>query len=365
VTKVLEVLGRSTGGVGKHVAEVVNALDGNSGLTLNIAAPADLLAPMPKDIVSAPIPDGLRGHPRAVRALRRLLDEGAYDLVHAHGLRAGMDAGLACRWASVPVLVTLHNLIVPEVAGGLRASLYRHIEPLVIRLSSRTFVPSRGMAERLADRSPRLAPKVEVLYAGVAEVTAPVRSRTEVRAELGLEEDQRLVVTVARLHPQKALDVMVGAMALMGGPHVLAIVGNGPSESELRLLCEELGVSDRVRFLGWRADATDLVAAADVFCLSSVWEAVPLAAQEAVLLGTAVVATRVGGIDELIIDGDSGRLVPKSDAASLARALQDVLASDVERKRFADRARADYPVRFTRDHIVGRLLRTYSEYARG
>jgi glycosyltransferase involved in cell wall biosynthesis len=365
VTKVLEVLGQSTGGVGKHVAEVVKALDGTYGLTLEIAAPGNLLAPMPKDVVPVLIPGGLRGHPQAVRTLRDLIEAGGYDLVHAHGLRAGMDAGLAGRWAGVPVLVTLHNLIVPEVAGGLGARFYRRIEPMVIWLGARTFVPSRDMAERLAARSPRLAPKIEVLYAGVTEVRSPVRSRSEVRTELGLEEDQGLVITVARLHPQKSLDVMMRAMAEIGGANVLAIVGEGPSEAELRLLCDELGISDWVRFLGWRTDATDLVAAADVFCLSSAWEAVPLSAQEAVLLGTPVVATRVGGVDELITDRESGRLVPKGDYLSLARALRDVLASDVDRKRFADRARADYPARFTREHIVERLLGVYSEHARG
>ena len=361
--RVLEVLGQSTGGLGVHVAEVVKALDGTDGFVLDIAAPGDLRAPMPKPIVSVPIPGGLRGHGGAVQALRRVLVEGAYDLVHAHGLRAGMDAALAGRRVGVPVLVTLHNLIVPEVSGGLGARVYRRVEPLVVRLSTRTFVPSREMAERLAADAPRLASKIEVIYAGVGEVPDPARSSSEVRAELGVTEDRKLVVTVARLHPQKAIDVMLRAIALGPDDVVLAVVGEGPLASDLRALAAALGISARVLFLGRRSDAHELIAAADVFCLSSVWEAVPLAAQEAVLLGTPVVSTDVGGVNELISDRTSGRLVPKGDARALAAALAEVLASDVERKRLAERARADYSKRFTRTRILERLREVYLEHA--
>lgn len=362
MTRVLEVLGQSTGGVGKHVAEVVKALDGTDGLAVDVAAPPDLRAPMPNPVIAVPIPGGLRGHFRAVRRLRRTIVEGRYDLVHGHGLRAGMDAALAARAAGVPALVTLHNLIVPEVSGGIGGRVYRRIEPLVVGLSARTFVPSREMAERLAADAPRFAPKIEVLYAGVAEVAKPKRARMDVRSELNVG-DGGLMVTVARLHPQKALDVMLEAVALVDDA-VLAIVGEGPAEGELRARSAALGLGRRVRFLGWRPDAADIVAAADVFCLSSVWEAVPLAAQEAVLLDTPVVATDVGGLDELITDGVSGRLVPPGDPRALAAALAETLASDVDRKRFAERARADYSMRFTRARILERLREIYLGHER-
>jgi glycosyltransferase involved in cell wall biosynthesis len=364
VTRVLEVLGQSTGGVGKHVSEVVKALDGSGGLTVDIAAPVDLRAPMPKAVIGVPIPGGMRGHARAVRRLRRTIVEGRYDLVHGHGLRAGMDAALAGRGAGVPALVTLHNLIVPEVSGGIGARVYRRIEPLVVGLSARTLVPSREMAERLAEDAPRFATRIEVLYAGVAEVAEPQRTRTDVRAELDVDDDAGLVVTVARLHPQKALSVMLEAIALVEEEAVLAIVGEGPSEDELRARSAALGLGPRVRFLGWRSNAADIIAAADVFCLSSVWEAVPLAAQEAVLVGTPVVATDVGGLDELITDGASGRLVPSGDPRALAAALRETLASDVDRKKFAEQARADYSMRFNRERILERLREIYVGYER-
>lgn len=351
----LQVLGQSAGGVGRHVAEIVRALDGKDGLRIDVAAPAALRVEMPKPVIPVAIPDGpMRGHVRAIRALYTLARRGDYDVVHAHGLRASLDATIAARWARVPVLITLHNLVIDEISGRLRAIVYRGAERLAVRLSSRTFVPSREIASRLPATS-----KVEILYAGTAEAPMPHRSRGEVRGELGLR-DERLIVTVARLHPQKALDVMLEAMERLDDSIVLAVIGEGPLEGELKDSARVRGIDKRVHWLGFRSDVADFLAAADVFCLSSLWEAVPLAAQEAVQLGTPVVSTNVGGLNELISDEESGRLVPKNDAAALARAIEVTLSSQELRRKYANRAQADFQSHFSRDAIIGRLREVYT-----
>jgi glycosyltransferase involved in cell wall biosynthesis len=358
---VLLVLGVSAGGVGRHVAEIVRALDGKDGLAIDVAAPARLRVAMPKPVVPVEIPAGpVRGHAGAVRRLRDLLRRGGYSLVHGHGLRASLDAAIAARFAGVPAVSTLHNVVMPEVSGALRARLYRQAEPLVVRLSARTFVPSQDIADRLSAAARRSAHKIEVLYAGTAEQPVARRSRDEVRRELGLESADRLVVTVARLHPQKALPVMLEAIARLDDSVVLAVIGEGPLERELKEEARVRGLDKRVRWLGFRAEVADFVAAAEVFCLSSLWEAVPLAAQEAVQLGTPVVATDVGGVAELITEGESGRLVPKNDATALAAALEATLASEDLRARYAANARAGFERRFARDAIIARLREVYT-----
>jgi glycosyltransferase involved in cell wall biosynthesis len=355
--RVLQVLGQSAGGVGRHVAEIVRALDGKDGLRIDVAAPAALRVEMPKPVIPVAIPDGpMRGHVRAIRALYTLARRGDYDVVHAHGLRASLDATIAARWARVPALITLHNLVIDEISGGPRAIVYRRAERLAVRLSSRTFVPSREIASRLPATS---TSKVEILYAGTAEPPMPHRSRAEVRRELGLR-DERLIVTVARLHPQKALGVMLEAMDRLDDSIVLAVIGEGPLEGELKDSARVRGIDKRVHWLGFRSDVADFLAAADVFCLSSLWEAVPLAAQEAVQLGTPVVSTDVGGLNELISDEESGRLVPKNDAAALARAIEVTLSSDELRRKYADKAQTDFQSRFSRDAIIGRLREVYT-----
>ncbi|HYZ46919.1 MAG TPA: glycosyltransferase, partial [Actinomycetota bacterium] len=163
-----------------------------------------------------------------------------------------------------------------------------------------------------------------------------------------------------RLVRQKALDVLLEALASLPPKFILGIVGEGYLAQELRERAVSLGVAPRVRWLGWRDDVGDLIAAADVFALSSVWEAVGLAAQEAVQLGTPVVSTDVGGMGELIRDGWSGRLVAPGDPSALARALERT-AGKAEGKRLAERAAQDYRRIFSRERTMEQLARAYRE----
>lgn len=360
MTRVLEVMGPSEGGIARHVALVTEGLDGRDGLQVDIAGPTDLPVALPKEPKELHIPSGaLGGHRRARGRLRALA--GGYDVVHAHGLRAGIDAGIACRGLRKKVFLTVHNLVQPEIAGRLRALFHARAEPLAVRLTDHTFAASEQIAAHLRKVASRQAHKIETLHAPVGEPPPVVRSRAEVRAELGLAEDEQLVVTAARLAPQKALHVMLAALARLPQEVRLAVVGSGPLEDELKELSARLGLGARVSWLGFRPDVGDFIAAADVLCLSSVWEAVALAAQEAVLLGTPVVSTDVGGMSELITDGHSGRLVPKGDDVALAEALRDVLASETERKRLADNALDDLERRFSREAMLERLSRAYRE----
>ena len=362
--RALQVLGQSTGGVGRHVADVVEALDGRRGLALDIAAPADLKAPMPKRWTPVPIPRGpLLGHRAAVAGLRSVIEEGGYRLVHGHGLRAGLDAAVAARLAGVPVMVTLHNLVRPEIAGRAHALLYSRMEPLVLSLSLRTLAVSEQMADHLLGVAPRSAAKIEVLHVGVGDRPTINRTRGEVRVALGLG-DEPLIVTAVRLVPQKNLSVMLRALAHLGSPAVLTVVGEGRLRASLQEEARALGVADRIRWLGWRKDVADFIAAADAFCLSSTWEAVPLAAQEAVLLGVPVVATDVGGLRELIRDGVSGRLVLTGDHRALAGALDEVLGNRSRAARLAAAALDHYEARFSRLGMLSRLEALYHQLAR-
>lgn len=309
---------------------------------------------MPKPMLELEIPDGpVAGHRTAVAHLREHLARG-YTTVHAHGLRAGIDAALAARGTPTRVVVTVHNLVRPETAGRIRAPVYARAEKLVVKLASRVFAVSEEIAGRLR-RARGAGDKVEVLYLGVGEAPAVRRAREEIREELGVGS-AALVVTAARLAPQKSLHVLIDAVAELGPKVHVAIAGQGPLQDDLARRAAERGVSDRVRFLGFVSDLPDYIAAADAFCLSSSWEGIPLAVQEAVLLGTPVVATAVGGMPEVIEDGRSGRLVPAGDPLALAGALDEVLrdprdyaanALDHLRRRFStermlDRLRAEY-----------------------
>ena len=357
MTRVLQVLGRSAGGIARHVGQVTRALDGWDGFEVDIAGPVGLPIPMPKPLLTVEIPEGpLVGHAQAIRRLSDLL--GNYDVIHAHGLRAGIDAGLAARRVKKRSLLTVHNLVRAEIAGP-RTILYRRAEAAAVWATDRTFAVSKDIARHLTATVPRSADRIEVLYLGVGAAPTVARARGEVRASLGISGDSRLIVSVARLAPQKSLEVLFDALGKVHADVRLAVIGEGPLREDLERYLHSTGLSDKVHLLGFRKDVADYVAAADAFCLSSIWEGVPLAAQEAILLGTPVVGTDVGGMRELISNKVSGRLVPPKDPEALAAALDEVLGDATRAETYSQTALETLKERFSTDRMLDRLKSAY------
>jgi glycosyltransferase involved in cell wall biosynthesis len=333
--RIAEVLATSTGGVGTHLRSVLPAL-GRAGASVRVCGPRatdELFDFAGGGAAFRPVGISAGLDPaadlRAVLALRRAT-AGA-DLVHAHGLRAGLVAAAARRLAGErdrPLVLTLHNAL-PE-GGGLRRRVLQAAERATVRGADLVLAASGDLAanaRRLGARDVRVAP-----------VSAPAlppaeRSAAEVRRELGLEDPRPLVVAVGRLHPQKGYDVLLDAVErwtgdprLRAAPPRVAIAGDGPLQ---QALAEQIGARQLpVTLLGRRSDVADLLGAADVCVLPSRWEARSLTAQEALRAGTPLVATRVGGIPELV--GGAADLVPAGDAAALADAVTAVL-TDPER----------------------------------
>ena len=361
--KVLQVLSHSAGGIARHVAQVATALDGVDGLEIDIAAPPDLPMPMPKPVIDVTIPRGPRGHRPVIEQIRTILSDGRYQVVHAHGLRAAIDCGRAGRTLDIPTLMTVHNLVRPEVAGALRSKAYRWSEPLAVWQSDRVFAVSEQIAVHLRRVARKDKDKVEVLYLGIGDPPPVERERAEVRASINVPVDAPLIVSVARLDPQKALHVMLRALKLLPDDVHLALVGQGEQETKLRALADELEIADRVRWVAFTRHVGDFVAACDVFALSSVWEGVPLAAQEAILLGAPIVATNVGGMPELIEDRVSGRLVAPNKPELLADAIAHVVASPDGARRYAAEAKTRLVERFSNERMLSRLSSAYREAA--
>lgn len=354
-TRVLQVLGRSAGGIARHVAEITASLDGTADLAIDIAGPPGLPLAMPKQIAEVSIPDGPFGHGSAIRRIRSLVNQRDYAVVHAHGLRAGIDAAVAASKSGARVVVTIHNLVRPEVAGRVKAVAYKPAERLVVKLADKILAVSRDIAGHLSRYGN--PDRIEVMHLGVEPEISSTTDPAAVKRALGLGPDDGLVVTASRLSAQKALHVMLEAMAQVDA--TLAIAGEGPLGPSLRARAAQLGISARVRFLGFRDDVADLIAGADVFCLSSVWEGVPLAAMEAVRFGTPVVATDVGGTGELIEDRVSGRLVAPGDPDALASAVAEVLGDPGARERYVVAARAKLASDFSTEGMLARLRDIY------
>jgi glycosyltransferase involved in cell wall biosynthesis len=191
----------------------------------------------------------------------------------------------------------------------------------------------------------RLRERTEVVLHGIdVEAVRKQRdSREEVRKELGVPADAVVVGTVANLRAIKGNAELFAAArrVLDAEPEVRFVtVGQGPQEEELRQLHDELGLGDGLLMLGHRTDAVRVMGSCDLFCLASHREGLPVALMEAMVLGLPVVATRVGGIPEVVEDGVEGSLVPPRDPAALADAVLDLVHDGDRRVRMGEAAAA-------------------------
>lgn len=329
VTRVLQLLGPSTGGIRRHVAFLTEQLRAH-GWESPVAGPHG-----PDRVV--PVGPAL-AVPAARRALRRAA-EGA-DLVHAHGLKAGWVA--ASLRPRPPVVVSVHNLVLDEAAGR-AAPFLRALEGRLPGAVDATIAVSDEVARRFTGL-PGAGRITVVPPAGPPPVVR--RSTTEVRAELGVADGERLLVTVARLHPQKGLDVLADAVRRLDDVRAF-VFGEGP----LRPRGLELA--------GTRPSVADELAAADVVVIPSRWESGPLVLFEAMQLGRPVVSTAVGAAPELVVDGETGRLVPVEDAAAMAAAIEATLSDPEGARRMAEAGRRRVAERLGADVLVAGVEAVY------
>lgn len=349
--RVLELLGPSTGGIRRHVDVLARHLD-DEGWEATVAGPRDVMAGMATTVVEVPV--GMRpGHVvTAVRRIRRLAADA--DVVHAHGLTAGWLA-VAAR-ARCPVVVTLHNVVLAESAGR-AGPLLRRLERALPARVARVIAVSGEIARRFPDAAER----IEVIVPASPPPTVD-RDRSAVRAAAGVGERDPMVVTVARLHPQKAVgDLLVAAIAVraaVAGVHVV-VVGDGPIRSDLEDEARRLGVDDVVTFVGGQPDGPAWMAAADVVAVSSIWEGSPLVVAEALQLGRALVATDVGDVGEIVHDGETGRLVPPSRPDLLAGAITDLLEDRPTAEAMARRGEELARTRYGTAALVGAVADVY------
>jgi glycosyltransferase involved in cell wall biosynthesis len=360
--RILEVLATSAGGVGRHVRSLVPAVTA-AGASVRVAgAPAteELFGftsvgadfrPVGISTGLAPVADS-----RAVFQLRAAM-AGA-DLVHAHGLRAGLVAAVARRLSrepARPLVLTLHNALLHE-AGALRRAL-NAVEARTIRGADLVLAVSGDLADNARRAGAR---DVRVLPAVAPPLAPAQRSRADVRAGLGLDEGRPLIVAIGRLHPQKGYDVLLDAAGRWGGREpapLVAVAGDGPLHEELaaRITAERLPV----RLLGRRDDVADLLGAADVCVLPSRWEGSPFTAQEALRSGTPLVSTRAGGLPELV--GPGAELVPVGDPGALADAVDRVLDDPSHAARLAEAGRRQADTWPDEAGAARRLVAVYRE----
>jgi len=323
--RVLQVVRPAQGGIRQHVLNLVDGLD-PAQVTLSVAAPPafvrevlahpGLHATIPLDIAARL---SLARDLLAARRLAHVLPQFA-DVVHAHGARAAWVAALAHRRRPFPLVFTAHNLI----GRGLPSRLGI---PFIGFHCARVLAVSPSVADSLAACGiPRT--KIQVIPNGIdlTHFDSSELDRTAARSSLAISESAFMVAAAARLSREKGMDTLLAAAGQRTGMTFL-IAGDGPLRSALARQAPS-----NAKLLGRLADVRPLLAAADVFVVPSRREGQGVAALEAMAAGVPLVAARVGGLADMLADGETALLVPPDDPDAVAAALSR-LQSDARLRR--------------------------------
>jgi len=332
--RLIHVVRPSEGGIRTHVVGLASRLPPSRfDQIVTGALTRDFQIDLARELIPwamVPVP----GHPspravaEAARQLRRLIVSRQADLVHAHGYLAGLTAAWALRGMSPkPALVLTAHVFPDPPAGDQRA---RTLERLAYRWLFRRI--DRGIAVSHAIRQAVLAYSADgaerwsVIHNGVD----PRQFRRRVdpgakRRQLGLDPSAAIVGVVARLSPEKGVDVFLRAAALVAEelPNVdFVVVGDGPAREELEALAHQLRLTGQIVFLGRRRDVAEILATLDVLVAPSREESFGLAALEGVLAGVKTIASDVGGLREVLGETEAVTFVPPDDPVALAEAVK-------------------------------------------
>lgn len=298
-----------------------------------------------------------RHQPRAWLPLIRHARHHGVDVLHSHKFGSNAWSAVAAPLLRIPVLVTHEHSW--SFTGDRRRFL---IDRYVIAPRAAAMLAVSALdARRMVEMEGLPPAKVRVIPNGI--VTPTMVDGLTLRRELELDSDVPVIGFVGSLRPEKRIDLVIDAAARLLRDRALhvVLVGSGSQEAALREQVREAGIESSVSFLGFRRDAMMLAAGFDVAVLSSEREGAPLALLEYMGLGRAIVATRVGGIPEIVEHGRHALLVPPDDADALAAAIGRLLDDPAERLRLGSNAAARQAEHYTFDAMTRQVENLYLE----
>lgn len=373
------------------VAHIITRLDfgGAQGNTLYTAAHLDrsrfdaLIIAGPGGILDAKAQPGRLVYARnLVRPINPFRDLAAFfelrsllkglkpDIVHTHSSKAGILGRLAAAAAGVPAVVhTFHGFGFHPRQGALKRGFYVLLEKLCAPLSAALVFVSRSNMETARAAGIGDPARYALIRSGVKLSDYPAKAdRAAVRAKLGLAPSDLVVLSIGNAKPQKNPGAFLEAAARLapGRPSVrFVFVGGGEALESLRAQAAARGLGKTCLFTGWRDDSPELLAAADVFALTSLWEGLPRALVEAMKTGLPSVCYATDGVTDILRDGENGFCVPQGDLDAFCAALGRLLDDDALRRALAAGAAASDLAEFDIDFMVRRQEELYAGLAGG
>jgi len=306
----------------------------------------------------------------ALVKLYRLMRREKPHIVHTHTATAGLLGRLAAKLAGVPVILhNFHGHVLRGYFGPLRSKALVWIERFLARLSDRIVTVSEGQRRELAGYGIAPLEKITVVHLGFElEALLVCQShRGELRHELGLTAENKLVGIVARLVPIKNHRLFLQAAQVVAKAMPQArflVVGDGELREELEAYARDLGLDEKAFFTGWRRDLPRLYADLDVVALTSINEGTPVSLIEAMAAGVPVAATAVGGVPDVVVEGETGYLVEAGAVEGMAEAIIGLLRDSEKAREMGIAGReAVYP-RFAAQTLIANIEGLYAELLR-
>ncbi len=348
------------GGIKNHLLTLLSGLDRGRFEPLVICAPDcslyDDLEQAGYEVIPLGIVDGLDPckDVRAAMRLRAILLRIRPNILHIHSAKAGMVGRMAAvgMIRRPRIILTLHSFIFDERTGPRKRKLIAAIDRLLMRWTDRVVAVSQALKDELVAVEGIDPGRIGVIHNGIRFTDLPKPEKTGT-----------VVGTIARLAPQKGVEHFIRAAALVRKTHPEArftIVGDGPFRADLEALAETLGVRDRIEFLGFRDDALRIAGGFDVFVLASTRETFGITVIEALSQGVPVVASRTGGIPEIIDGSTTGLLAEPGSAEDIAAGVCKLLEDRELAARLAENGREFVRSTFTAERMIRETERLYA-----
>ncbi|WP_286219896.1 glycosyltransferase family 4 protein [Marinobacter apostichopi] len=273
-----------------------------------------------------------------IRALRKLVTDEQVDLIHAHLLGSNVYGALLALICRKPMIATFHGAV--DVAARER---FLKAKFLIIGLgASKIVCVSKRLESELAARSSLPSRKLKLIYNGVDPTPISIGTKTDLRQELGLPSCSTLVISIGNIRPAKGYEYLIDAAIGISetDPDIHFLVIGHQRETLFKQLKERTSKAaspPHIHWLGFREDVAAILRQADIFLLPSVSEGFSIATVEAMMAGVPVIATKSGGPEEIIVDGETGFLIPTRDASAIVEAIRTLKASAL-RTRLTERA---------------------------
>ena len=301
---------------------------------------------------------------KAVADIRRVLVQGRYDIVHTHSSVAGMVGRLAAFTAGVPVNIHhVHGWGLRENMSRWTRMLYLNLERLCARFTDRMIVVSKPDIKKGLAHGIGREDKFTLIYNGIDLEKFRQSADHQMRSELGLDPDCKLVGMIGRLDEQKNPLDFIRAAAIVAKSYSrvqFLVVGDGSLRSECERSINDLNLKKRLFLLGYRNDVARILSILAVTAMSSLWEGLPIAFLEAMSAGKPIVANDVDGASDVVINGETGFLVPPHQASKMADRILYLLNNEklCNQMGHAAQQRSRY---FSKQRMVGQIESLYKE----